>query len=213
VRALEVAGAFHTSHMAPAVDALAGYAKAITTHDPRIPLISNADGRVVHDGRDVLRRLVTQVRNPVRWDMCMSVLADLGVTAVIEIPPAGTLTGLIKRALPGVETLALKTPDDLPAAWNLIERHGRRANLENQPTWRLLVAPIKGSFRMGVPVMVGEEFAPTAIAGTIETLRDSIPVVAPHGGVVVEWLVEDGDPVAPGQPIVRLHPIAQEAHS
>lgn len=213
VRPLEVAGAFHTSHMAPAVDTLAGYARAITTHDPRIPLISNADGRVVHDGRDVLRRLVTQVRNPVRWDMCMSVLADLGVTAVIEIPPAGTLTGLIKRALPGVETLAVKSPDDLPAAWSLIERHGRRANLENQPTWRLLVAPVKGSFRLGEPLAVGQEFGANAIAGTIETLRDSIPVVAPHGGVVVEWLVEDGDPVAPGQPIVRLHPIGQEAHA
>jgi [acyl-carrier-protein] S-malonyltransferase len=213
VRPLEVAGAFHTDHMAPAVETLAGYARAITTHDPRIPLVSNADGRIVHDGRDVLRRLVTQVRNPVRWDMCMSVLADLGVTAVIEIPPAGTLTGLIKRALPGVETLAVKTPADLPAAWNLIERHGRRANLENQPTWRLLVAPVKGSFRVGAPVAVGEEFGTNAIAGTIETLRDSIPVVAPHGGVVVEWLVEDGDPVAPGQPIVRLHPIAQEAHA
>ena len=54
---------------------------------------------------------------------------------------------------------------------------------------------------------------PTPTVGTVETLRDTIPVVAPHGGTVVEWLVEDGDPVAPGQPIVRLHPIAQEAHA
>ncbi len=74
----------------------------------------------------------------------MSAMADLGVTAVIEIPPAGTLTGLVKRALPGVETLAVKTPDDLPAAWKLINEHGRPANMENQPTWRLLVAPDQG---------------------------------------------------------------------
>ena len=185
----------------------------MTTHDPRIPLISNADGRVVHDGRDVLKRLVTQVSNPVRWDLCMAAMADLGVTAVIEIPPAGTLTGLVKRALPGVETLALKTPDDLPAAWKLINEHGRPANMENQPTWRLLVAPIKGTFRLGTDALPGDEVPSNATVGTVETLRDTIPVVAPHGGTVVEWLVEDGDPVAPGQPIVRLHPIAQEAHA
>ena len=213
VRPLEVAGAFHTKHMAPAVDLLDRYAKAITTHDPRIPLISNADGRVVHDGREVMRRLVTQVSNPVRWDLCMSAMADLGVTAVIEIPPAGTLTGLVKRALPGVETLALKTPDDLPAAWRLIERHGVPANIDSQPTWRLLVSPIKGVFRVSEESTPGDSVLVNATVGTVETLRETIPVVAPHGGVVVEWLVEDGDPVAPGQPILRLHPIAQEAGS
>ena len=213
VRPLEVAGAFHTSHMAPAVDVLSGYARAITTHDPRIPLISNTDGRVVHDGREVLRRLVSQVSNPVRWDLCMATMADLGVTALIEIPPAGTLVGLAKRALPGVETLALKTPDDLPAAWRLIERHGRPANLDASPTWRLLVAPIKGTFRLAAPSAPGDEVSPNATVGTVETLRDTISVIAPHGGVVVEWLVEDGDPVAPGQPLVRLHPLGTEAHA
>ena len=213
VRPLEVAGAFHTAHMAPAVDTLAGYAKAITTHDPRIPLLSNADGQVVHDGREVLSRLVSQVSNPVRWDLCMRAMGDLGVTAVIEIPPAGTLTGLVKRALPGVETLALKTPEDLPQAWRMINEHGRPANLDNQPTWRLLVAPIKGAFRRGHDAQPGEDLAVGVEVGRVETLRESVPVVAPHGGTVVEWLVEDGDPVAPGQPIVRLHPIAQESHA
>lgn len=211
VRALEVAGAFHTSHMAPAVDVLAGYARSITTRDPRLPLISNADGQIVHDGRDVLRRLVSQVSNPVRWDLCMSAMSDLGVTAIIEIPPAGTLVGLAKRALPGVETLAVKTPDDLPAAWRLIERHGQHGHLDASPTWRLLVAPIKGSFRIAGPLAEGDEVASNTVVGTVETLRETIPVFAPHGGIVVEWLVEDGDPVAPGQPIIRLHPLAQEA--
>ncbi len=213
VRPLEVAGAFHTQHMAPAVSVLGGYARSMTTHDPRIPLLSNADGRVIHDGREVLKRLVTQVSNPVRWDLCMSAMADLGVTAVIEIPPAGALTGLVKRALPGVQTLAVKTPDDLPAAWKLINEHGRPANLDNQPTWRLVVAPIKGAFRLGSDARPGDDLGVDAAIGTVETLRDTIPVVAPHGGTIVEWLVEDGDPVAPGQPIVRLHPIAQEAHA
>lgn len=211
VRPLEVAGAFHTQHMAPAVETLAGYSRAISTHDPRIPLISNADGQVVHDGREVLRRMVTQVSNPVRWDMCMSTMADLGVTAVIEIPPAGTLTGLIKRALPDVETLALKTPDDLAAAWRLIERHGRVSSLDTNPTWRMLVSPIKGAFQRDSELPVGTEIAAGSAVGAVENMRESIPVVAPHGGVVVEWLVENGDPVAPGQPIVRLHPFGQDA--
>lgn len=213
VRPLEVAGAFHTEHMAPAVNTLAGYAKAITTHDPRIPLISNADGQIVHDGRVVLDRLVSQVSNPVRWDLCMDAMRDIGVTAVIEIPPAGTLTGLVKRALPGVETLALKTPDDLPAAWKMINEHGRASVIDTHPTWRMVVAPSKGTFRRADDSGVGDELPVGGAVGIVETLRDTIPVGAPHGGTIVEWLVEDGDPVSPGQPIVRLHPIGQDSHA
>ena len=213
VRPLEVAGAFHTEHMAPAVDVLGRYASAMSTHDPRVRLISNADGQVLHDGRQVLRRLVSQVSNPVRWDLCMDTMRDLGVTALIEIPPAGTLVGLAKRALPGVETLALKTPDDLDAAWSLIKEHSTPMSISTQPTWRLLIAPVKGTFQQTVEAGVGDALDNGVVVGTVNTLRDSTPVTAPHGGVVVEWLVQHGDPVSPGQPIVRLHPVAQEAHA
>jgi [acyl-carrier-protein] S-malonyltransferase len=211
VRPLEVAGAFHTHHMAPAVATLGGYARSISTHDPRVKLISNTDGQIVHDGREVLRRLVTQVSNPVRWDLCMQTMADLGVTAVIEIPPAGALTGMIKRALPGVETLALKSPDDLDAAWALIETHGRKSSLDSSPTWRLLIAPAKGTFRLVSQAQPGDALVARESVGSVDTLRESHEVLAPHGGTVVEWLVHDGDLVSPGQPIVRLHPEAQEA--
>jgi [acyl-carrier-protein] S-malonyltransferase len=183
----------------------------VSTHDPRLPLLSNRDGRVVHDGREVLRRLVSQVSRPVRWDLCMGAMADLGVTGLIEIPPAGTLTGLAKRALPGVATVAVRTPDDLEAAWALIEEHGRPALLDTSPTWRLVVAPGKGTFDRATDARDGDVLDADATVGHVRTLRDTTPVVAPHGGVVVEWLVEDGDPVAPGQPILRLHPVAQEA--
>ena len=212
VRPLDVAGAFHTPHMESAVQTLAGYARAISTHDPRIRLLSNADGQVVHDGRDVLTRLVRQVSAPVRWDLCMRAMADLGVTAVIEIPPAGTLTGLVKRALPGVATLALKTPDDLDAARALIAEHATTSPLATQPTWRLLIAPVKGTFRLTAQAGVGDPLDPGAVIGTVDTLRDSTPVEAPHGGTVVEWLAHDGDPVSPGQPLVRLHPVTEDAH-
>lgn len=211
VRPLEVAGAFHTEHMAPAVGRLGRMSNAITTHDPRIRLLSNADGRVVHDGRDVLRRLVNQVSNPVRWDLCMETMADLGVTAILEIPPAGTLTGLAKRALPGVETLAVKTPDDLDAAWAMIQAHGTISHLDANPTWRMLVSPSKGTFRRALDATAGHELEQSAIVGSVDTLRGSTPINAPHGGVIVEWLVEDGDPVSPGQPIMRLHPVSDHS--
>lgn len=204
---LSVAGAFHTEHMAPAVDTLARYARAVSVHDPRTRLISNRDGAVVADGRDVLARIVTQVSNPVRWDLCMRTMGELGVTGVIEVPPAGTLTNLVKRSLPGVETVALKTPDDLDKARDLVARHGVEAPQDDSPTWRMLVSPAKGTIRI-VDLPVGTLVDPGTAVGTLVSLRDEFPVVAPYGGTVVEWLVEDGDPVSPGQPLVRLHPEA-----
>jgi [acyl-carrier-protein] S-malonyltransferase len=121
---LQVAGAFHTVHMAPAVEALGRQASGFSTADPTFALLSNADGAVVPTGDEVLARLVSQVSNPVRWDLCMQTLADLGVTGLIELPPAGTLVGLAKRGLKGVETLAVKTPDDLEAAQRMLLEHG-----------------------------------------------------------------------------------------
>ncbi|MFJ3641886.1 ACP S-malonyltransferase [Streptomyces sp. NPDC090108] len=120
---LKVAGAFHTHHMAPAVERLAEAAAALAPADPAIAYVSNKDGRTVATGTEVLQRLVGQVANPVRWDLCMETFKELGVTTLIEVCPGGTLTGLAKRALPGVRTLALKTPDDLDAARELISEH------------------------------------------------------------------------------------------
>ncbi|MFD8420085.1 ACP S-malonyltransferase [Streptomyces sp. NPDC059466] len=123
VVALKVAGAFHTHHMAPAVETLAQAAEALDPADPRVTYVSNKDGQAVKSGADVLKRLVGQVANPVRWDLCMETFQELGATALIEVCPGGTLTGLAKRALPGVKTLALKTPDDLDAARELLAEH------------------------------------------------------------------------------------------
>lgn len=113
---LSVAGAFHTVHMATAVDRLREAAAGITPGDPSAVLLSNADGAVVTSGAEFVERLINQVANPVRWDACMATMAAQGVTAMIELLPGGTLTGLAKRALRGVATVALKTPDDLDAA-------------------------------------------------------------------------------------------------
>ena len=208
VRPLSVAGAFHTKHMAPAVGILAQHAKAISTHDARSRILSNADGTVVQDGREVLKRLVTQVSNPVRWDLCMQTMLDLGVTGLIELPPAGTLVGLAKRAMPDVECVSLKTPDDMAAARDLIARHGTETAVTDTPTWRLVVAPFKGIIEFNVSEEPGTVLDGKTKVATIRTLRDEYEVEAPHGGTIVEWLVTDGDPVNPGQPLLRLHPKA-----
>ncbi len=121
---LKVAGAFHTHHMQPAVDRLAVVAQGLSPADPQVALLSNADGTSVRSGHQVLARLVAQVSSPVRWDLTMETLADLGTTGLIELAPAGTLVGLARRGLRGVETLALKTPDDLEAARRMIVEHG-----------------------------------------------------------------------------------------
>ena len=124
VVALKVAGAFHTHHMAPAVSVLEEAASALSPADPQVTYISNKDGKAVASGAEVLSRLVGQVANPVRWDLCMETFQELGATAIIEAAPGGTLVGLAKRALPDVPRLALKTPDDLDAARELIAEHG-----------------------------------------------------------------------------------------
>lgn len=124
---LSVAGAFHTIHMEPAVAHLERLARAITTHDPRTRLLSNADGQIVSSGADYLQRLVKQVANPVRWDLCLATMAELGVTGLLELPPSGTLTGIAKRNLKGVELFSLNTPDQLPAASEFVAKHGEPA--------------------------------------------------------------------------------------
>ena len=202
---LQVAGAFHTEHMAPAVPALARLAGAVAPRDPRVPVVSNADGTVVADGREVLDRLVRQVARPVRWDLCAETFAGMGVTGLLELPPAGTLANLAKRSLPGVETFALTTPDQLDDARAFVARHGEpRAAAE--PAWRLVVAPAKGTVRRTGPTDQGAAVAAGDVVARVEGLRDGHDAAAAHGGQVVEWLVEDGDPVSPGQPLLRLHP-------
>ena len=123
VRALAVAGAFHTSYMASAVAPLADLAASISVHPPLIPFISNKDGADVRSGAEIVARIVNQIANPVRWDLCMQALKTMGITGVIELPPAGTLVGLLKRAVPDIESFALKSALDLDAAREFAGRH------------------------------------------------------------------------------------------
>ncbi|GAA1891449.1 [acyl-carrier-protein] S-malonyltransferase [Williamsia serinedens] len=118
-RKLSVAGAFHTHFMSPAQDAVAAAAASITPQEPTAVLLSNYDGRPVSSGREALDRIVAQVTNPVRWDLCSATMREMGVSALVELPPAGTLVGIAKRELKGVPTRACKTPDDLDGVTEL----------------------------------------------------------------------------------------------
>lgn len=203
VTPLEVAGAFHTSFMSSARKHLADIAAAAPVVDPRTRVVSNADGAVVSDGQELLRRLVAQVSSPVRWDACLETFAATDITAVVELPPAGTLSALVRRALPGVETLKLRGPEDLAAARVLLATH-RAATPAHAPSWRVVVAPTAGAFRPAVQTL--QSISPGARVGGIDNRSGSVDVVSPHGGVLVEWLAQDGDPVKPGQPLARMHP-------
>ncbi len=211
LRPLKVAGAFHTRHMAPAVAALREAAADVSPSDPEIVLISNRDGARVKSGPDWLERIVTQVSAPVRWKACMETFSTLGVKAFIELPPGGTLTGLARRALPGVALAALKTPDDLTAARSLLAELGTPDEHEDchVPEWRLLVSPLAGTFRSGNgahPVAPGIGVHAGDALGHVEVRTGQHPITPAFPGTIIEWLVEDGDPVDAGQPLVRLQP-------
>ncbi|MFF4876039.1 acyltransferase domain-containing protein [Micromonospora sp. NPDC000668] len=204
---LQVAGAFHTPYMAPAETALAAVAAGITPADPARILLSNLDGAAVNHGRDMVQRLVRQVTAPVRWDLCMRTLADLGVTGVIELPPAGTLAGLVKRELKGdgaPEIVTLNTPDDLPAARDLIARHGMAPSHEPTMQFRVVVAPSAGTFAPADDLTEGETIRVGQVIGHVGTRQGPVEVAAHQGGVLTEWLAHHDDPVAPGQPLARI---------
>ena len=121
VIALQVAGAFHTRYMQPAVAHLAEFAATLSPNDPTLPVWSNQNGQAVASGAQFVELLVGQVSSPVRWDKNMAFFAESGITGIIELAPAGALTGLAKRGLKGVPSVAVKTPDDLAAAFDLID--------------------------------------------------------------------------------------------
>ena len=121
---LAVAGAFHTSFMETAKVELASLAGSINTSNPEMLIWSNSDGSRVDSGERFLELLINQVSKPVRWDKTMESMTTDGVTALIELLPGGTLTGIAKRAMPGVATLALKTPEDLEKTVLFVKEQG-----------------------------------------------------------------------------------------
>jgi [acyl-carrier-protein] S-malonyltransferase len=205
LRPLAVAGAFHTEYMAPAQIALKSVVESLTVAEPVHLLLSNSDGTSAASGRDMIDRIVAQITRPVRWDLCQATLADLGVTAAIELAPAGALVGMAKREIPGIELLAIKSPADLDAARALIGSRPEHGQGEHTPEFRVLVTPAKGVFTRGEGIIEGQAVSRGTKLGTVRTNRDEHAIVATKTGVLTEWLRNDGDIVGAGLPVVRLH--------
>ncbi|MEV8515476.1 acyltransferase domain-containing protein [Dactylosporangium sp. NPDC051484] len=201
---LKVAGAFHTPYMAPAEQALGRIAAGITAGRPSKIVLSNLDGTAVDHGPTLLLRLVRQVTAPVRWDLCMQTLADLGVTAIVELAPAGTLAGLAKRTFKGVEIVTVNTPDDLPAARDAIARHGVAPTHEPHPEFSVVVAGTAGRFTPAADLAEGADISSGQVIGAVATRQGPVEVAAHRAGVLTEWLAHHDDPVAPGQPLARI---------
>ena len=183
----------------------AGYRPVLNEHRQVIRrTLSNADGAGVNDGATMLARLVAQVTAPVRWDLCLATLADLGVTGIIELPPAGTLAGLAKRELKGVEIVVVNTPDDLAAARDLVARHGVVPSHEPTMSFVLAVATVGGTFEPLPDIAVGAQIKAGQVLGHIVTRQGNAEVTAHDSGQLVEWLANNDDPVSPGQPLARI---------
>jgi [acyl-carrier-protein] S-malonyltransferase len=198
VRRLDVAGAFHTTAMRPAQRAFEAALGGLSPAAPRTTVVANRDGAVVTGGRDLLDRLGAQLTTAVRFDLCLDALSRLGVNGLIELAPGGTLTALAKRALPGVELVALRTPDDLPAARALLHHLGEHAPVD----WQALPSPDNGVVDPLIPA--GSAVDAGAAVAVVSGRSGASTVVAPRDGTVTEWLVAAGDPVRTGQLLAVL---------
>jgi len=208
---LSVAGAFHTEYMASARTELEGLVGGLRPDEPSRLLLSNADGHAVPTGAEAVSRLVSQVTSPVRFDACLATMRELGVTAVIELPPAGALAGLAKREWKGagIEILALSSPADLDRARELIAAERGRAEAEHLPDWRVVVSPVRGTVSPA-EVAEGTRLPAGTPLGRIRSRREEVNVSAGYDGVLAEWLVHEGDLVDAGDPIARLYPEVSE---
>lgn len=199
VRPLDVAGAFHTAAMLPARDRFDRAVQALTPGRPLCPVVANADGAVVTDGQEALTRLVAQLTGPVRFDRCLATLSAMGTHAAVELAPAGTLTALAKRALPGAQLAALSTPQDLDLGRSLLP-----AGLRESPEVRFRVIPSPGTGLIDLTRLVGDRVEQGEQIGLVAGRSGSAAVLAPLAGTVSEWVVSDGDPVRVGQPLAVL---------
>jgi len=172
------------------------------------PIVSNADGREVIASGDLHDRLIAQITAPVRFDSCVDTLKALGVTAAVELAPGGVLSAIIRRALPDVSTVAIRTPDELGEARLLISSFTEDVGDALAVGWRLVVAPAAGTLQRG-DTLDGDAVYPTEQLALVTQRSGTVSIASPVAGELVEWLAEDGDPVHEGQPVARITPAAR----
>jgi [acyl-carrier-protein] S-malonyltransferase len=109
---LRVSGAFHSPLMAGAAGGFAAELARAPIGDAAIPVACNVDAAAVRDASGLRARLQRQLVSPVRWSDCVATLVDLGAEALVEVGPAGVLTGLARRIAPGVTALSVAGLDE-----------------------------------------------------------------------------------------------------
>ena len=201
LRPLAVAGPFHTPWMGPAADEVAEAITGVRMVPQHRGIVSNLDGAMVTSGALLGQRIVEQVTEPVRFDLCLQTLRGLGVTEVVELAPGGVLAGLAKRELPGVDVVALRSPADVAAARALVAAHHAPGE-QLDADWQVVVAPVRGTFH---PADGGSTDDGRGRLGVVSNRSGDVSVVLEPMSVVVEWLAADGDPVSAGQPLARVH--------
>jgi [acyl-carrier-protein] S-malonyltransferase len=184
--------------MAPARTAFEVALTAYTAGTPRAAVVANRDGGLVLTGADALSRLAAQLTSPVRFDLCLETLRQRHLNGVVEVAPGGTLTPLVKRALPGLEVVALRTREDLPAARALLHHAGEHVPV----AWRALPSPENGI--VDQLVSVGGSVEAGSPVAVVSGRSGASTVLAPVGGTLSEWLVSAGDPVRAGQLLAVL---------
>jgi [acyl-carrier-protein] S-malonyltransferase len=206
LRPLAVAGPFHSPWMAPAADDLGRAFQTVEVAAPRHDLVSNLDGAIVTSAAVLAERIVAQLTAPVRFDLCLQTLRELGVTAVVELAPGGVLAGIARRELPGVDLVALRGGADVAAAAELIAREPAGGE-QLYTDWRVVVAPARGTFHPAAthPSTTEHIDLTDGRIGVVTNRAGDIAVTTDNPAVVVEWLAADGDPVSPGQPLARVH--------
>ena len=117
---LNVAGAFHSPLMEPAVAPLGEAIDRTEFHTPRFPVASNVTGGLVRDPQELRSLLKRHVVSPVRWESCAKALAAAGATTFLEAGPGDVLTKLAKRVVPGATVGAVGTPADAATALETI---------------------------------------------------------------------------------------------
>jgi [acyl-carrier-protein] S-malonyltransferase len=117
---LPVSAPFHCALMKPAEERLAPELRALSTQDPRVPVVANVDAEPKRDANAAIEALVQQVSAPVRWEAVVGRLASEGVTTYVEVGPGNVLSGLVCKIHREATCVSFGSPDDLAAVESAI---------------------------------------------------------------------------------------------
>lgn len=112
---LQVSAPFHCALMKPAEVRLTPELRAVTSSDPRMPVVANVDAEPKRTAAASIDALIKQIASPVRWEDVVRRLASEGVTRYVEVGPGKALSGMIKRIAAGATIQNVEGPNDLAA--------------------------------------------------------------------------------------------------